>query len=426
MTQDMKVFDKFTDICSYVKALSLLMALMAIGSVETRAEDYSGTYYLAFSGKVNNPSQGYNESNPDNNYYLCPTENYLYYKEANQCTTSDNGQPFLTTYQCRNSALNYNSEKAQWTLIKHTIGQQDYYYIRHTLDGKYLVYNNQISGAGKNRLRVHLESTSTPGTNALYQITDDNSGAHFISAYNVNNYWLNLTDGNYPSLVGTDAKTDGPSQNKNVGGTLGGWTEANNTSQVFFEPVPVAPPTITVNADGSVSISAKNGTTIYYTTDGSNPKTSSTKIAYSNAISASVIANITGTAIHACAVDNTDNTQVSIVVSQPLAIYTYKVVNQSYKVATNYAIKEAIGKPLSGNVSIPSAIQSNYLNDETITYYSFNGNEAIGADISLATLESHDPIIQTPGTDSNIYVVYTTTNIGSKFLPLTNARPYSI
>ena len=426
MTQDMKVYGKFTDIYSYVKELCLFMAFMAIGGLGAWADDYSGTYYLAFPGKVNTPSLGYNADTPANNYYLCPTEGYLYFQGTNQCTTSDNGQPFLTTYQCRNSG--YDSEKAQWTLIKHTIGQQDYYYIRHTLDGKYLVYNARISGAGENRLRVHLESVPMPeeNENALFKITTDNSGAHFISAYNDNTVWLNLTEGNFPYLHGTNAKTDGPSSNPNVGGTLGRWKEANNTGQVFFEPVPVAPPAMTVHADGSLSMSAAGGTTIYYTTDGTNPRTSPTRITYTSTISASVIANIAGTAIQAYAVDNTDNTQVSIVVSQPLAIYTYKIVNQSNQIATNYAIKEAIGKPLNGIVSIPSAIQSSYLSDETITYYSFDGHEAIGAELSHATLESHDPITQAPGIGSNIYVAYTTTNVGSKFLSLTNTRPYNI
>ena len=215
----MKVYGKFTDIYSYVKELCLFMAFMAIGGLGAWADDYSGTYYLAFPGKVNTPSLGYNADTPANNYYLCPTEGYLYFQGTNQCTTSDNGQPFLTTYQCRNSG--YDSEKAQWTLIKHTIGQQDYYYIRHTLDGKYLVYNARISGAGENRLRVHLESVPMPeeNENALFKITTDNSGAHFISAYNDNTVWLNLTEGNFPYLHGTNAKTDGPSANPNVGGT---------------------------------------------------------------------------------------------------------------------------------------------------------------------------------------------------------------
>ena len=151
----MNVYGKFTDILANIKNTTtalgrakrqhhtlgkpfLLMAMMTLGSTGAWGQsDYSGTYYLAFPGKVSNPSSGYNSGNPETNYYLCPTEGYLYYQATNQCTTTDNGQPFLTTYTCKDGV--YDADNAVWQLIKHTLNGQDYYYVKHVIDNKYLV-----------------------------------------------------------------------------------------------------------------------------------------------------------------------------------------------------------------------------------------------------------------------------------------------
>jgi hypothetical protein len=160
--------------------------------------DLSGTYYIAFPGKVDPPSEGYFPSNPGSNYYLCPTEGWIYYNGINNngktlITNEDNGQPFLTSYTCKDGS--YDADKAVWTLIKKTINGQDYYNIQHCIDNKYLIYNPSLSSGGSNRLRVHLESTETLGDNALFTITkdDSNSGYYFIAPKGVKDYWLNLT-----------------------------------------------------------------------------------------------------------------------------------------------------------------------------------------------------------------------------------------
>lgn len=224
-------------------------------------DPFVGTWYIAFPGKVASPDLGYNASTPESNYYMCPTEGWIYYQATNTYTTSNNGQPFLTTFQCRNGV--YDVNKAMWTIIK----QGDYYQIKHTIDDKYLIYNSGAITNGSNntgnanRIRVHLESTNNPGEDALFKIEEDSNhpGYIFISSkteinqQGVTTNWLNLTEGNRKdnTLAGTNAKQDGPTGSSYVGNTIGRWSEANNTSMCLLEKIA---PKISYNANGLFEI----------------------------------------------------------------------------------------------------------------------------------------------------------------------------
>ena len=421
----MNVYDKFTDIVTYVKKLSLL-ALLLMGSAGAWGQsDLSGYYYLG--------TRGWAETSTTSNYYLCPTEEWIYYDDAAQYdyTDIDNGQPFLTSYQCRNGANGYDADKAVWKIEK----SGDNYYIIHVIDGKYLTLNPKLNSSGGNRLRFHLEASESPNSNMLFIFTQPEGKSYYvISPQTINKNYLCLTQGNLPSLQGSTqaqsgtAKTDGPTGHKNdINGILGIYTDITDVNSPFYlEAVPVNPPTFTVNIDGTVSISTTSAnTTIYYTTDGTDPKTSGTRITYSGTISTSDLAAATGSAIKAVAVDNTDGTKVSMVMTQTLATYTYKIINQSNKVAITYTVKQAVGTPLSGYTSIPADIRSSYLSDETVTFYALEGTYNVGDEVSESTINSADPVTATPA-GNNIYVTYTTTGLVSKFLPLSNARPYNI
>lgn len=190
-----------------LRCLVFLMMMMGVGEMWGQ-DDYSGTYYIGVYGK--NATSQCASPNVADNYYLCPTEGWCYYDGVSgnkgQVTPDDNGQPFLTSFQCRNGV--YDATKAVWTIEKAPAPNSDYYYIKQTSTGKYVVFNIPLNGAADNRVRVHLEETSTPDDNALFAIStvsnsteDDRNGYWLFHPKNANSgYYLNITDGNVNSV----------------------------------------------------------------------------------------------------------------------------------------------------------------------------------------------------------------------------------
>ena len=199
--------------------MSLLLILIVGSSSVWGQTNFSGTYFMAMPG-----TGSYDSETIENNYYLVPTEDWCYFVTPNSVQAEDNGQPFLTTYKCG------HVKKAKWIIQKHTT--ENKYYIIHLADGKYLTYNVQLSGAGENRVRVHLEASIT-GDNNLFTIT--NSGDNYFISPETGQY-LNVTDGNKNSYAGASGKNDGPTGYKDVSGIIGRWNQNNNTSQFRLEP----------------------------------------------------------------------------------------------------------------------------------------------------------------------------------------------
>lgn len=255
----------------------LLLFTLGIGTAWGQDTDYSGVYYIA--------SRDYAVAQTTTNYYLCPTENWYYYQSSSpNFTDTNNGMPFMTTYQCRNNV--YDATKAIWIIEKKS--GTDYYYIKHATDGKYLTYNNQISNGNAGRMRVHLESSPIDDDDVLFQINyvSANSCYEIITKKfdsNTTRKYLNVTgasgqSGNINQLVGTNARTDGPDGCKNVGGIIGLYTAGANDSNgrwYLENALSIDAPTITNNNDGTFTIAAATGATIYYTTDGTTPTTES-------------------------------------------------------------------------------------------------------------------------------------------------------
>ena len=249
--------------------LLLLFLMLAFGDVNVWGQtDYSGTYYIAFYG--NSSSGDIYLDELDKNYYLCPTEGWIYYDYKNSkddFTATDTSRPFLTTYQWLKQAT-YDINEIKWTITKN--GE---YYNLCNGSGKYLVANGSIRTSGANRLRVHLEETN-PSINDNTNFTITKTGDYyFISPKNfkVSNTtcYLNVTEGNKDSLKGASStKNDGPDGYKEIAGTIGFWNQANNTSQCAFI---IPSPTFSLNNDNKVEITALGDAEIYYTTDGSNP-----------------------------------------------------------------------------------------------------------------------------------------------------------
>ena len=277
------------------KILTLTLLLLA-GGIDTYGQtDYSGTYYIASGGKgeknnggANDTKYTYNSSTPVNNFYLCPTEGWCYYKPDNDF--SNNGtsypNPFLTTYKCRDGV--YDATKAVWTLEKAPAPNSGYYYIRQTNTGKYLFSNGQIRTTDNaDRIRVHLEKvTDELDEKALFAI-EPVSGQDYVvirivsnDGINGNNKWLSVCFGNYNNLVGNEGKTGGP-KDDNIGnyyyvaGIVCIYTQGDANAPFYLEDY-ITRPIITYNdVSDEVTINAvQSGATLIYTTDGSIPTTS--------------------------------------------------------------------------------------------------------------------------------------------------------
>ena len=251
-----------------IKCSFALIAAVLICSLGAKGQVADGLYYIGGPGFVT--------TNTSANFYLCPTENWYYFQSTTPYyTNTDNGMPFMTTYQCRNGV--YSAENAVWIVEKHPT--LDYYYIKRAIDGKYLTYNvAPFSNVG--RVRVHLEESPSNENYSLFAIVYvPNKDSYDIKSKaaidnNETRIYLNVNKGNKPTLVG-----DGDVfNNVNTGGIIGLWSSGSSgddNSKWYLEPAAVASPTITNNFDGTITITAETGATIYYTTDGTTPTTSS-------------------------------------------------------------------------------------------------------------------------------------------------------
>ena len=273
-----------TDRESAPYGLFLTLLLLFSGVVGSWADGYEGIYYIGVYGS-GAKSQCASE-NPAENFYLCPTEGWCYYNgvsnDKGQITNGDNGQPFLTSFKCRNGV--YDATKAVWTIEK--APNSSYYYIKQTCTGKYLVFNKQLKGANANRVRVHLETITPPAVPdeyALFAIsavstTDDRNGYCVFQPKNADSgYYLNISDGNVNSVsTPGNGKKDGPTDYGNayinVSGIVGQWNQNNNTSSFKLERYS---PFITFNSSNKVEIkAAPSNATLVYTTDESDPTAS--------------------------------------------------------------------------------------------------------------------------------------------------------
>ena len=253
------------------------------------------------------------------------------------------------------------------------------------------VYNKSDDGGSKWRfVSTLLDAPTITCTAGVVTVADNNSlPAGYKIRYTVDGTTPNATSEELP--IGGYTVID-PCTFKAVIERYG--LVLTSVASESVEPL-VRRPVFTPNADGTVSFSVPDGITVYYTTDGIDPTTSST--AYTSAISANDIANATGSAIKAIAVDNADNTKVSAIATLALATYTYKIVNTSNAVAINsIPIKQVVGKPLTrGYADIPEEIRSPYISDETIGFYSdiaHNAEHKITATPSATTCLPNCPL----------------------------------
>lgn len=261
--------------------------------------DYSGKYYIASDAIVNSKST-YDANTPANNYYLCPTDGWCYYKATDEYdadgTTYPN--PFLTTFKWRDGV---NDNKVIWIIEKcPNSNYSNYYYIKQHIEGnryKYLMLNGKISGGATiNRMRVHLEEyvedTDHPTDNALFSITLASS-ANVPSLANAKSViitpkntegeegkrkYLVVNGGNANALTGQSGKEGGPGAYKNTLGIIGLYFDENNKQDANAPFYLENNPTITYS-NKKIRITyfdyADDEVEIRYTDDGTQPTASS-------------------------------------------------------------------------------------------------------------------------------------------------------
>ena len=403
------------------------------GDEEPEDLGYAGTYYIR--------SESPNKDDTDGDYYLCPTRNWYLYKATNNYendtdNNDDNGMPFLTTYQCKTNDYD-DISKAVWIVKKHPT-ETDCYYIIQKKTGRYMVSNGQISGSSSaRRMRVHLEEVadgdalSDLGNKALFEITfhkkDASTSAdhldiipHSSEGWNGQEKRLVVNFKNFNILNASGDKTDGPNGNygKGTGGIIGVFSTEPN-EQWALEDV-VVHPTITID-DNQVTITAEEGTTIRYTTDGTapidtDPTGTTTTEVNSNTVTFSLPDGVS--TIKAIAMITLNTVDVaSKVATLKLPAYTYNIVDTQGHIAIKYTVNQPAGLALSDNyTSIPEAIRSPYLERETVTFYS-----TLSAEGSLS-----GEITSTPAEGGDIFVSYTTDHLSDKLLHLNASNPFKI
>ena len=378
-----------------------ILLMMVMTGVDVWGQtDYSGTYFIA-----NDAGEGYSSSVTTNNYYMVPAANPqqsnwhdAYYSANYNTTKGDPEKPFIATYKthCDNNSI--------WQIISAGNG---YYYLKHWLTGKYLIYEPPYSDK-PNRKSVHLQTTSSPGDNAKFAITGSETKVTLrpISLESGNRF-LNPAANNSDNYYGSGG-------DYNSSGLVGVWSGETGNSVWHLEKT-VLPPSFTISHAGDVTITSESGTTLHYLTNGTDPTASSTT--YSNPI---VITNEM-TAIKALAVRTSDS-QVSNIVTLPLQTYTYHIVNSAGDIAIEYEGKQAVGKTLTSYLDIPAAIQSPYLEGEAVSFYTLSETYDKDED----QLNDENKITKTPPADADIYVTYTTDHLADKFLKLRGARAFNI
>lgn len=278
----------------FVACLILLM-VVGVGSAWGQDTDYSGVYYIASDYQTpNTTTRNYDFTTLTNNFYLCPTENWISFDSSGETTdtwTTGDANPFLTTYKAR-AHNDYDITKAKWTIEYYTTeSSKDYYYIKHS-SGQYVVLNKKIDGmkgnSPENRIRVHLETLSSEQLAveatrnlALFAISPDGRSI-FICPKTQSSVHLTINNGNGDYLKG-NGNNKGTlvlgTTTYGMEGTIGiyGNSNTDDNKYLYLEDY-ITRPTITYNSSNLIEITDQTGsaTAIYYTTDGTKPTTSST------------------------------------------------------------------------------------------------------------------------------------------------------
>lgn len=246
MTQDM------TQKMTIIKKTLMMVLMVAFGTNVSWGQINEGLYYI--------------KSNAGQTYYLCPAIGCYYNNNVDH--------PHLTTFETdgdQNSIWEVKSAE--------TVGNVYYYYLIHHKTGKYLKSNEGFSiDGGSNRKAVHLEDKPSSLDEYYEFCIKNNSGTYQIYP---KKYDSNASSMSFNCRGGNQAYYF--PQNGLAMGIVGLFDSSNAGSKWKFTAVaadkkPCATPIIKYDGDNiniSYPYSDETGITIYYTTDGSDPSTTS-------------------------------------------------------------------------------------------------------------------------------------------------------
>ena len=302
----------------------------------------------------------------------------------------------------------------------------------------------RTTSGGQDRMRVHLETIADlneAGNKVLFSISPYSTylvispkeivdGVHYTKHDgHASHKWLTVNGGNDNALTGVSSKTGGPEGYVDTKDIVGIFTQNDANAKFYLEDASVAAPTFSMDGDGNVTITIPDGTTVHYTTDNTDPTESSTPYTSGTVIStASLNADKT---VKAIAVRTSDGVSSAVAV---LPLVTYHIVNVAKEVAVSSNTYRLLagtsvrnGKTDANNDGItdgyndiPTEIQSQYISDEEITFYTMEGI------FNKNNLDDEHKITEIPAKICDIYVTYKLDKLKDKNLHLQGARPFNL
>ena len=118
--------------------------------------------------------------------------------------------------------------------------------------------------------------------------------------------------------------------------------------------------------------------------------------------------------------------QPTKLIALPTADFTYNIVDQQGRIAIKYTVNQQVTAPLNGYESIPEAIRSPFISDETISFYGSKTDNGTSSDGRAKYIMAGSPLTELPATASDIYVTYTVAKMSQKVLRLGGARTFDM
>ena len=271
-----------------LRAATLLVTLLLPGALKAQTHPYAGVWYIT------------NGTNSITGYWVPAADpqitsaNHVYedaYFSSDYSTQDgDPEKPFLTTYA---TGGNLNSI---WILVP-VSGEDNYYYIVHTLTGKYLKYQAYLTGNNARRKFVHLETITTPGETEKFEITTYSSGVKIKPKSNT--MYLNVAGGNQAAYHGSTGN-----KSPYFSGMIGGMSGTDGGSLFTLTDASLATTLTPVISDVdemtntfTITSPAAAFSTIHYTTDGSTTPDANTGTTATSGGDINITSNITVQAV---------------------------------------------------------------------------------------------------------------------------------